>query len=84
VTGALFGLVPSLHPAKSAAAGALFGLGVWTASYLGWLPASGLRQPIKYDPVARTGLLIGGHVVWGAALGLMAALGTGRRATAST
>ena len=83
LTGALFALTPSLDPAKSAAAGALFGLGVWTASYLGWLPASGLRQPIKYDPVARTGLLIGGHLVWGVALGLMAALGTGRRATAS-
>jgi hypothetical protein len=83
LTGALFGLMPSFDPAKSAAAGALFGLGVWTASYLGWLPASGLRQPVKYDPVARTGLLIGGHVVWGAALGLMAALGTGRRPRAS-
>ena len=83
-TGALFGLMaPRRAPAK-VAAGALFGVGVWAASYLGWLPAAGLRQPVTYDPVDRTRLMISGHVVWGVALGLIAALGTGRRAIAST
>jgi uncharacterized membrane protein YagU involved in acid resistance len=82
-TGALFGLLTPRGPARTVATGALFGLGVWTASYLGWLPASGLRQPIKYDPVARTGLMVGGHVVWGLTLGLITALGTGRQARVS-
>ena len=82
-TGALFGLLRPRGPARTVAAGALFGLGVWAASYLGWLPAAGLHQPIKYDPVARTGLMVGGHIVWGVTLGLIAALGTGRRAKVS-
>ena len=83
-TGALFGLMSPRGPAGTVAAGALFGLGVWAASYLGWLPAAGLRQPVTYDPSDRTRLMVGGHVVWGVALGLMAALGTRRRARAST
>ena len=82
-TGALFGLIAPRNAASATAAGALFGLGVWAASYLGWLPAAGLRQPVKYDPVDRTKLMIGGHIVWGVALGLMAGLGKGRRARAS-
>jgi uncharacterized membrane protein YagU involved in acid resistance len=83
LTGSLFGLMSPRGAAGSMAAGALFGLGVWAASYLGWLPAAGLRQPVTYDPADRTRLMVGGHVVWGVALGFMAALGTGRRATAS-
>ena len=83
-TGALFGLVRPRGRTSTVAAGALFGLGVWAGSYLGWLPASGLRQPVTYDPVARTGLMVGGHIVWGVTLGLIAALGTGRREQAST
>lgn len=83
-TGALFGLLTPRSPAHSVGAGALFGLGVWAASYLGWLPAAGLRQPVKYDPVARTSLMVGGHIVWGVTIGLISALGTGRRARIST
>lgn len=82
-TGALFGLLPPRGPGRTIGAGTLFGLGVWAASYLGWLPAAGLRQPIKYDPVARTGLMVGGHLVWGLALGILTALGTRRPATVS-
>ncbi len=83
-TGALFGMVAPRGAATRVAAGALFGLGVWATSYLGWLPAAGLRQPVQYDPIDRTRLMIGGHVVWGVTLGLIAALGTGHRARAST
>jgi hypothetical protein len=83
-TGSLFGLMAPRNPVAGAAAGAAFGMGVWAASYLGWLPAAGLRQPVKYDPSARTRLMIGGHLLWGAALGLMASLGRGRPARVST
>jgi uncharacterized membrane protein YagU involved in acid resistance len=82
LTGALFGLMAPRRGRAGLGAGVLFGLGVWGASYLGWLPAAGVRQPVKYDPLARTGLMIGGHVVWGALLGLMA--GTAHRRRAST
>ncbi len=66
--GALFGLIAPRGPA-AVAAGMAFGLGVWTSSYLGFLPALGIRHHAKHDPVARSGLMITAHVVWGAAAG---------------
>lgn len=83
VTGALFGLILPRRRVAALGAGMLFGLGVWSASYLGWLPATGVRHHPRYDPPARTGLMIGGHLVWGATVGLISALGTRRRAKAS-
>ena len=72
-TGALFGAMAPKHPVAAIGAGMVFGLGVWASSYLGWLPKFGVRQPIDYDPVARTQLMIAAHLVWGAAAGLLAA-----------
>ena len=69
LTGAVFGLVAPRRRGAAMAAGALFGLGVWTVSYLGWLPALGIRQSPRWDPPARTKLLIASHVVWGTAAG---------------
>jgi uncharacterized membrane protein YagU involved in acid resistance len=74
-TGALFGLLAPKRPPTALAAGMLFGLGVWAASYLGWLPRLGVRQPIEYDPPARTQLMIASHLVWGASAGLIASAG---------
>ncbi len=71
--GAVFGLVAPRHPAAAVSSGMLFGLGVWTGSYLGWLPAAGLRHSPRYDPVVRSSLMIGAHVVWGMAAGLLTA-----------
>ena len=76
LTGAAFSTFVPRRTTMGAAVGALFGLGVWATSYLGWLPLAGVRQPITYDPVARTGLMIAAHVAWGAAAGLILA-GTG-------
>src|SRR5688572_33388251 len=58
-TGALFGLLAPRGSSATVAAGAAFGLGVWATSYLGWLPAAGVRQPVTYDPVDRTRLVLG-------------------------
>lgn len=84
-TGALFGIIAPRRPRAALGAGMLFGLGVWAASYLGWLPASGIRQSPRWDPPVRTRLLIASHLVWGAAAGLLVnRMGTAPRATASS
>ena len=79
LTGAFFSAMAPRNAASGATAGALFGLGVWGTSYLGWLPAFGVRQPITYDPVARTGLMIAAHVTWGTVAGLILAGTASRR-----
>ena len=78
-TGAVLSTVGSRTAAKGAGVGALFGLGVWATSYLGWLPVFGVRQPVTYDPVARTGLMIAAHLAWGAAAGLIFAATASRK-----
>ena len=70
-TGALFGLVAPRRPLPAVAAGALFGFGVWAASYLGWMPAAGVRHSPRWDPPTRTRLILASHLVWGAATGLL-------------
>jgi uncharacterized membrane protein YagU involved in acid resistance len=52
--------------------GVAYGLGVWTASYLGLLPALGLLAPATEHPARRNALMIAAHVVWGASLGITA------------
>jgi len=74
VTGAIFGAIAPHRPRAAVPTGMLFGLGVWTASYLGWMPATGVRHSPKYDLPARTGLIMASHIVWGAAAGLLMSL----------
>lgn len=59
----------STHPAVT---GAGWGMIVWAGSYLGWLPAAKILRPATEHPARRTLLMIGAHVIWGAALGVMA------------
>lgn len=69
--GAIYGaVVPPRHVGPMT--GVAFGLGVWTASYLGALPASGILRPATEHPAQRTALMIAAHVVWGSALGATA------------
>jgi uncharacterized membrane protein YagU involved in acid resistance len=75
--GSLFALTEDYLPGHPAIKGALYGLGVWTGSYLGWLPAAGILKPATEHPANRNALMIAAHVVWGSALGLM--LGRKRR-----
>ena len=69
--GAVLGLVAPRNPPAAVCAGMAFGFGVWAGSYLGWLPAIGVRQSATEDPLARTGLMIAAHVIWGAVAGAM-------------
>jgi uncharacterized membrane protein YagU involved in acid resistance len=67
--GALYGLIAPRSTPASVLAGMAFGLGVWAGSYLGLLPAMGLRHHARHDPPERSGLMIAAHLVWGAAAG---------------
>jgi hypothetical protein len=57
--------------AVDAAQGTAFGLLVWAASYLGWLPAAGILEPATRRAAPRNAVIIASHVVYGAALGLV-------------
>jgi len=46
-----------------------FGLGVWAASYVGWIPALGLLPPPGKDNPRRAWTILTAHVVYGAILG---------------
>lgn len=47
--------------------GVAYGLGVWTASYLGWIPAARILPPATRHPMDRNLLMVAVHVIWGIA-----------------
>ena len=63
LTGALFALLPAFR-----GGGILYGLAVWAASYLGWIPAAGILKPVYRHPLHRNLVMIAAHVVWGLTL----------------
>ncbi|RUW89930.1 hypothetical protein EOA19_22970 [Mesorhizobium sp. M7A.F.Ca.US.010.02.1.1] len=63
MTGAVFALLP-----RHRGSGILYGLGVWTASYLGWIPAARILAPAWRHPAERNLLMIAVHIVWGTVL----------------
>ena len=65
--GALYGaLSGEAMDERPLLAGAGFGVAVWAASYLGWLPAAGILSPATEHPARRNALMIAAHLVWGA------------------
>ena len=66
-TGALYA---ALRPGGGIAAGAGYGLLVWAASYLGWIPGLAILEPATRHPLRRKGLMLAAHVVWGATTAL--------------
>jgi hypothetical protein len=65
-SGALYGSVVSR---STTSRGVAFGLGVWAASYTGWIPALGLLPPPGKDNPRRAWTIRTAHVVYGATLG---------------
>jgi uncharacterized membrane protein YagU involved in acid resistance len=63
--GALYGLI---RVRGTTVEGSSYGLVVWAASYLGWVPAIGALPPAHKQPRERTLLMIAAHIVWGASL----------------
>jgi uncharacterized membrane protein YagU involved in acid resistance len=80
-TGAIYNsALKAMDMEPNAGNGIAYGLGVWTLSYLGLLPAAGLLSPATEHPARRNALMIAAHVVWGASLGWAAGrLGDGVR-----
>jgi len=72
MAGAVYGPLGAAAPGPPLARGVAFGVLVWGSSYLGWLPAAGILKPATEQPASRNILMIAAHVVWGAALGLLA------------
>lgn len=67
--GAIYGMIAPRR--KPILTGAAFGLGVWAASYMGWLPLVGWHAPPHRERPARNAALIASHLTWGAATGLL-------------
>lgn len=66
LTGALFGLQRD----RGVITGVGYGLGVWAASYLGWIPAARILTPATRHPMRRNAMMLAAHAVWGAILAL--------------
>lgn len=67
--GALAGSgLAALTARRDLGTGALFGVGVWAGSYLGWIPAAGLLRSAAGHPPRRNGLMLVAHLAWGACL----------------
>lgn len=69
--GALYGAVAQNLRFSPALKGMLFGLGVWTASYQGWVPAAGILPPASETPGERNALMITANILWGAVTGVL-------------
>lgn len=66
--GAAAGALFALQGRRSVAAGTAYGLAVWTASYLGWVPGTRLLKPATRHPWRRNLLMAAAHVAWGGSL----------------
>lgn len=82
--GALYPTVAQRIGGPAAATGIGYGLAVWGASYLGWIPALHILTPATRHPRARNTLMLAAHVVWGAVTGVAAAGLGGLRPSSAT
>lgn len=76
--GVLYQLFVSSNAAARIVLGLAFGFAVWAGSYLGYLPALGIRRSASEDPPERTTTMVSAHLVWGFFLAL-ATIVAGRR-----
>jgi hypothetical protein len=64
--GVLWALLP--HSRWKTLEGALLGLGVWAAGYLGWLPATKLMPPITQQTAKQIAVPVVEHAIFGVAV----------------
>ena len=65
--GALF---PLITASRGPLSGAAYGVGIWAASYQGWIPALRILKPAFRHPPRRNALMIAVHLIWGASLAI--------------
>jgi hypothetical protein len=71
--GALYGLLRSAAPnAPALPTGIVFGLGVWGASYRGWIPAMDMLPAEQHRGRRGTIVMVAAHAVYGATIGVLA------------
>lgn len=70
-TGALYGSLTRKIPLPPLLKGIVFGLAVWAASYLGWMPGLRMEQSATEEPLRRNLMMVAAHVVWGATTGIV-------------
>ena len=69
--GALCGAaIAAVSRKPSQASGMAAGVGIWLASYLGWIPGSKILKPATAHPAPRNATMILSHLVWGSAYSL--------------
>lgn len=68
--GSLYPLTAGRLAMPVALRGMLFGMLVWTGSYMGLLPAFNILPPATRTPFRRNALMIAAHLVWGASIAL--------------
>jgi uncharacterized membrane protein YagU involved in acid resistance len=72
--GAAYARVAEETGGASVAHGVAFGLALWVAGYIGWVPALGFAPAAHRESPPRNALMIASHAVWGASVGLLVAL----------
>lgn len=71
VTAAPYPVITRSWPLPAVLRGMVYALGVWTGSYMGWLPAFNIMPPATHVPKRRNLLMIAAHLLWGAIIGFM-------------
>lgn len=67
--GAIYNQLAIRLPFSPVLKGIVFGILIWGASYLGWIPAVELPEAANNEPIQRNALMILAHVIWGATTG---------------
>ncbi|HVC05393.1 MAG TPA: DUF6789 family protein [Candidatus Acidoferrales bacterium] len=70
--GGAFGVIARRVPVPSVPLGMAYGAGIWGVSYMGWLPSMGLMPRADHDRRDRQAVMLAGHLVFGATLGMLA------------
>lgn len=67
----LYPLLTRVLPIPSILRGMVYAMGVWAASYMGWLPAANILPPANRQPARRNVVMILSHLLWGSLIGLL-------------